>query len=497
MLRHWPLALLLAATIGSLLPVPRVAAADPPKEEDFYKILTFKIPDEVVLEGGGLEMMSDGKLAISSRRGDIYMVEHPFAENPAEEAKFTLFAGGLHEVLGLAERNGWLYATQRCELTRLKDEDGDGRADLFETVSDGWEINGDYHEYAFGSPFDKDGNLWVVLCLTGSSNSNNKYRGWCLRINEDGKVTPTCAGIRSPGGIGMNAEGEMFYTDNQGPWNGTCGLKHLVPGSFQGHPAGLRWWNDEVAKVMGPKPAEPKSGSRFHVEAERIPEYIPPAILLPYNKMGKSTSGIACDTTGGKFGPFEKQLFISDQSASTVMRADLEIVNGRYQGALFPFRSGFSSGNLAMMMTKDGSLFVTGTNRGWGSRGSKPFALERMVWTGKTPFEVHTMRARPDGFELTFTEAVDPETAGQVSSYELTTYTYIFQSAYGSPEVDHTKPTIAKAVVSPDKMSVRLYVEGLQKGHVHELHMPGVRNAAGNPVLHQEAYYTLNNIPEK
>ena len=310
-------------------------AAEPaPTEADYYKILKFKIPEGVVLEAGGLELMPDGKLAVCSRRGDIYMISDPFAENPAEESKFTLWAQGLHEVLGLAQRNGWLYCVQRCELTRMKDSDGDGRADLFETVSDGWEISGDYHEYAFGSRFDKNGHLWTVLCLTGSFTSNTKFRGWCLRFDENGKMIPTCSGIRSPGGIGMNYEGDVFFTDNQGPWNGTCSLKHLEPGSFQGHPIGNKWYDTPgVVKAMGSRPKDPKSGSRIMTEAAKIPQYMPPAILLPYNKMGKSASGITADRSGGKFGPFAGQTFVADQSHSTIMRCFLEKVNGRYQGA--------------------------------------------------------------------------------------------------------------------------------------------------------------------
>src|SRR5690606_6413497 len=117
----------------------------------YYKLVPLPIPEGIVLEAGALEMMPDGKLAVSTRRGDIYLVDKPFGD--PEEIKFTKFIGGLHEVLGLAYRDGWLYATQRCGVSRLKDEDNDGRADLIETVSDGWEINGDYHEYAFGSKF--------------------------------------------------------------------------------------------------------------------------------------------------------------------------------------------------------------------------------------------------------------------------------------------------------------------------------------------------------
>ena len=60
------------------------------------------------------------------------------------------------------------------------------------------------------------------------------------------------------------------------------------------------------------------------------------------------------------------------------------------------------------------------------------------------PFEIHEMRAKPDGFELTFTQKVDPATAGDLASYKMKTYTYIYQSSYGSPEVDHTTPAITK-----------------------------------------------------
>jgi len=178
------------------------------------------------------------------------------------------------------------------------------------------------------------------------------------------------------------------------------------------------------------------------------------------------------------------------------MRCYLEKVNGYYQGACFPFRSGFGSGTLAVEFAPDGSLFVGGTNRGWGSRGRKPFALDRLRWTGQVPFEIHEMHAKPDGFELTFTKPVDPETAGDPDSYKIGTYTYIYQAKYGSPEVDHTTPEITRIEVSDDHQAVRLFIDDLQRGHVHELHCDGVRSSEDLPLLHSEAYYTLNFIPE-
>lgn len=469
-----------------------LSAAEPPRpvEADYYPITRAELPPGAVIEAAAFQMMPNGQLAVASRRGEIWMIDNPFAPQ-LKATQFRRFAQGLHEVLSLAERDGWLYVTQRPDVSRLRDVNGDGTADEFEVVGDGWEVTGDYHEYAFASKFDAEGNLWVTLCLTGSYDSKAPYRGWCVRVTPDGKTVPTCSGIRSPGGMGANLAGDIFYTDNQGPWNGTCSLKHLRPGKFMGHPGGFEWYT-QCEQEMGPAPTLPNSGSRFIREAKRIPEYEPPCVLFPYKKMGQSASGITCDTSEGRFGPFRGQLFVGDQTFSTVMRVDLEQVQGHYQGACFPFREGLGSGTLALEMTPEGALFVGGTNRGWGSRGNLPFAIERLNWSGQVPFEILQMRLLPDGFRLTFTEPVDPVTAGDVESYRLESYTYIYQSAYGSPEVDHTTPVIESASVSEDNRSVVLKVRGLQEGHVHELHTNGVRSVQGLPLLHNEAYYTLN-----
>jgi glucose/arabinose dehydrogenase len=479
----------LRCTVAAAAPLLEAPPANA-EEQEYYRIVTIPIPKDIVLEAGAMEWLPNGRLAVATRRGEIYLVENVLSD-PPKDVRFSRFASGLHEILGLAQKDGVLYAAQRGELTRVADTNHDGVADSFETVADGWGITGDYHEYTFGSHFDRNGDLWLTLCLTGSFSSPVKYRGWCLRYTADGKLVPVCGGIRSPGGMGINAEGDVFYTDNQGPWNGVCSLKHLAPGSFQGHPDSLRWCEEGTA------PKEPESGSRMHSEAEKIPELMPPPVLFPYPKMGQSAAGIECDLTGGKFGPFEKQMFVADQSHSTVMRVFLEKVDGRYQGACFMLREGFSSGNLSLLFAPDGSLLVYGTNRGWGSRGRESFALERMIWTGTQPFEVLEMHARHDGFELMFTEAVDPKTASDTDSYDLKTYTYIYQKTYGSPEVDATTPEITKAVVGSDGKSVRLHVDELQLGHVHELHLDGVRSAGGKPLVHAAAYYTMNHIPSK
>ena len=57
-----------------------------------------------MIEGGGIELIPDGRVAVCTRRGQIWMIENAF-EHPAKPAKWTLFAEYLHEPLGLAWRD--------------------------------------------------------------------------------------------------------------------------------------------------------------------------------------------------------------------------------------------------------------------------------------------------------------------------------------------------------------------------------------------------------
>jgi hypothetical protein len=175
----------------------------------------------------------------------------------------------------------------------------------------------------------------------------------------------------------------------------------------------------------------------------------------------------------------------------------LETVNGVKQGVVFPFLKGLTSGPIGARMGSDGKFFVGGSDRGWGAKGGQPFGFERVEWTGKVPFEIHEIHAKKNGFELTFTEAVDASTASKPESYSLRAFTYIYQSKYGSPEVDDVFPKIESVEVAKDGKSVLLTLDVLTKGHIHEIHCDGIKSASGKPVLHPLGYYTLNEIPTK
>jgi hypothetical protein len=230
-----------------------------------------------------------------------------------------------------------------------------------------------------------------------------------------------------------------------------------------------------------------------------VKEFVPPAVRFPYIKMGRSISGFRLDQTGGKFGPFAGQFFLGDYTLSILLRATTEQVNGVWQGACYPFREGLATGTMNVEFSPQGQLVAGGftTNAQWPVRGTEPFALQRIDWSGITPFEVKEINIKPDGFLLTFTLPVDPETAANPASYDVSTYTHIFQAGYGSPEVDQTKPKVLKAVPAADGLSVRLTLERIEEGHIHEFDFAKIRTQTGTPLLHTKAYYTVNEIPTK
>ncbi len=461
------------------------------EEAKYYPIVNVPILPGVPVRPGGFDILPDGRLAVGTRRGDIYFIKGAFDTPPQPE--YHLFASGQDEIFSLAWKDGAMTTTTFGEVTRISDADGDGVADRYDTLTNNWGY-AEGHEFAFASKHDPEGNIWVALGLSGSYESHNLFRGWAVKVTPEGKMIPVCSGLRSPGGVGANAEGAMFAIESQGPWNGCCSLKHLKPGGFLGHPASYNWY----AHVSGMKePVKPNSPSRMTVERQRVKELVPPAVKFPYIKMGRSISGFRLNQTGGKFGPFENQFFLGDYTLSILMRATTEQINGVWQGACYPFREGLATGIMNVEFSPKGQLIAGGftTNRQWPVRGTEPFAIQRIDWTGITPFEIKEINIRKDGFLVTFTKPVDPQVAAKTESYTVTTYTHIYHAAYGSPEVDQTTAQVVKAVPSGDGLSVRLHLAKIEEGHIHDFDLAPMRSREGSSLLHAKAYYTVNEIP--
>jgi hypothetical protein len=513
--------LLLLAVLPGLSCLVRPCQAG--EENDYYRLISVATseaptesrsknwkpaPNGLALEVSGLAVLDDRRVAVAIRKGEVWFLDGVYADPPGE-IKYHRFASALHEPLGLIRHRGSFYTVQRSELTKLHDSDGDNVADDYLTVAKGWGVTGHYHEYAYGPKLDRDGNFWLTLNiglgLKGKQLDRTirdpvlgyrqgRWRGWGMKASPGGRLTPVCAGMRSPAGIGMNKAGDMFYTDQQGNWVATNSLHHMREGAFFHHAEALASMSLKGSPITGVKKVP--GGLPYPEALKQFPQLKPPAVWFPYKKAGQSTTDILLDESKGRFGPFAGQLFVGEFTQAAMHRVFLEKVGGEYQGACFPFRSHFASAVLRMAQGTDGSVFVGLTNRGWSSLGTAAYGLQRLVWTGETPFEIKEMKAKPDGFELTLTKPVDAESATSNSSYECTSHTYLYHSTYGSDEIQQKSLAIENATVSPDGLRIRLEVSGLRELYVHELIAAGLRSRDGEPLLHPHAWYTLNRIPD-
>jgi hypothetical protein len=462
-----------------------------------YQLETIDIPANITLGVGGLTFTPKGDLLICTREGDVWRYR---------QATWSLFAQGLHEPLGLYvdPKNGDVWVMQRPELTKLIDEDGDGKVDLYQTVNAGWGLSDNYHEYAFGPVRDAQGNFYGTLNTSlswqGWAKSDRwdvgrvhdskmgraaPYRGWCFQITPEGKFVPYASGLRSPAGIGINKSGEIFYTDNQGDWNCTSSLHQIVKGRFYGHPSSLMDHPDFVGKNLNRITEEEYDHLRQR-----------PALYLPHGELSNSPGEPVFNETGGKFGPFEDQVFIGDQTRSNMMRAVLERVGGEYQGAVFDFADPLQCGVIRNRFASDGSLWIGQTGRGWRSVGEKIFGLQCIRWDGKTiPMEMQSISLTKSGFRIQFTKPVNREAGGNPANYAIKHWGYVYQAQYGSPKVDLTEVVPTAVTLSTDRLSVELELP-LVKERVYQVTLRNVTGEDAAPMTNSTGYYTLNRLRE-
>jgi hypothetical protein len=186
-------------------------------------------------------------------------------------------------------------------------------------------------------------------------------------------------------------------------------------------------------------------------------------------------------------------MLVAEWTYPRILRADLEKVDGEYQGAAFVFYegNGLRAGNNRIALSPDGkSLYTAQTSRIWGTSEG----LQRIVYTGRAPMDILHMRLLADGFELEFTRPVDAATAREAGAYGLTSYYYKYHSTYGSPKTDVQPERVTAVTLSADGRKARLTVPGLRARRIYELRPKGIRAADGTPLCTVEAAYTLNRL---
>lgn len=451
---------------------------------DGYRIETIKTPNDVRFHVTGMDSNQQGTLFVATRFGDVWRYKNE---------QWLKVAEGLHEPTGLlCDDDGSLVVGHKPELTRLIDDNGDGITDRYINMASQWDFHDNYHEFNFAPVKDKAGNYYGTLNLghgvpdslsIGAMDTAGGYRGWAYQVNNKGKFVPYAYGLRSPAGIGISPDNELFFTDNQGDWVETSKLHLLKKDAFYGHPVSLRDHPDwTVEKIL----KEKKNFKLF----DEMREY--PVVWFPHLEVANSPGNPEWNITKGQFAPFEGQIFIGDQTQSNVFRVILDEVNDVYQGAVINFIDGFQSGNIRTEFDNKGQLWVGQTARGWYSKGGKPFGLQKVVWDGTNPFEILNVKMIKSGFKVTFTEAITQSSADNLT-LDIIEWGYEYTSRYGSPKQDEKRLPVKSLKVSDDRKSL-VFETNLNERKVVKFQINGLKDKKGRSPSVPIVYYTVNKV---
>ncbi len=434
-----------------------------------YQAIQLPLPPDVL--PSCMAVRPDGTLAIGSMDGEVLLVKDTNSDGLPDH--YHRWAGTLpHWPLGLMADGDDLIVATRGALLRLSDDDGDGWAERWRTITDAWDVTRDHHDWTTGIARWPDGGLVVSPVTddvrTRDIEGRHYLRGKAIRVQPDtGAVDVLAEGLRYPTGWATRrGDGAVFFTDNQGQQKTTCEINRLVPGTWYGYAS------------QDDPPDGPPDARRYT-----------PAVRIPY-PWARSVNGLAFADTGGHFGPLEGQLFLCEYNNRFLLRATLEDVGGQTQGACYPFLENLL-GPICVAPAPDGSLYVGSLREpAWGGEPEQG-AIYQVRFTGTDGCGIREVTAEPDGFHVDFLAPPDSTLAAEPDRYHVRRYHHVFQGSYHSPPTDEEDLHVASVRLAPDGRRVRLVLsEPLIPDRIYELRvdLPGA-----DPDI---AHYTMNRVPE-
>ncbi len=423
---------------------------------------------------GDISFMEDGKLALCTWDGEVYVMDNVTSEDP-QEVKVTKIADGLCEPLGIATVDGDIYVLQRWELTKLVDHDNDGITDEYKSVSDQWGTSADFHEWSFGLIY-RNGYFYATLGIAQGRFHDEMHsdRGKALKISiEDGSHSFIAYGLKEPNGIGIGVDGEIFATDNEGEYVPICKLVHLP---LDGYP------------FYGVKSAleDPKAA----------PKEKPPVIWFPQNEIGNSPS----QPIIMHYGPYEGQMIHGEITHGGIKRDFVEKVKGQYQGAVFRFSQGLEVGINRLEWGPDGALYACGLGgaQDFGHKGHQ-FGLERLTYNGNVAIEMLAIRAKANGLEIEFTKPLRVGDGIDPKDYQVQQWYYSW-TGEGSSQAkkDLENLEVLSVTLSEDRTRAFLELSGMKPEHVLYVQLqPTFLSEDNDQLWSNEGWYTLNQLPEE
>ena len=107
----------------------------------------FENPWKSWMRIGGLDFFPDGRAAICTWSGDVWIVSG--LDDKLETVTWKRSAAGLFQALGLKIVDNEIYVLGRDQITKLRDLNNDGEADFYENFNNDVQVTPGFHEFAY------------------------------------------------------------------------------------------------------------------------------------------------------------------------------------------------------------------------------------------------------------------------------------------------------------------------------------------------------------
>ena len=178
---------------------------------------------------------------------DRILLMQDFGEDGKARKISTFFEGTRHTMSLAIYRDASVYVATRAEIFRLRDKDGDGKAEERTPIAH-LETKGDYpHNGLSGFAFDFAGNVYFgfgenlgadykLIGSDGKSLAGGGEGGNIYTCDKDGKnLRKFATGFWNPFHVGFDAFGRLFSVDNDPDSRPPCRLLHIVEGGDYGY----------------------------------------------------------------------------------------------------------------------------------------------------------------------------------------------------------------------------------------------------------------------
>lgn len=235
-----------------------IQAAEPKVLDDLYELTLFASEPDIVTPVGAT-FDAKGRLLVvevhthfppkdyaGPKHDRIRIIEDTDRDGKAD--RFRTFYEGTDKTMSLLTGpDGWIYVATRMKIFRIRDTDGDDKADEEQQIA--WlETEGDYpHNGLCGLSFDKVGRLlfglgenlgkdYVLISAGGTKLSGGGEGGNIYRCTSDGKhLDKFATGFWNPFGICVDPQDRIFCVGNDPDSMPPCRLMHIVAGGDYGY----------------------------------------------------------------------------------------------------------------------------------------------------------------------------------------------------------------------------------------------------------------------